>query len=77
MVSGEGFSFKSAKVDEVKRKPKWLVKGHSDSDMLDINFERRVIISQTNVNCVLVMQVNIVIKKHRGMKQWKQNVMPW
>jgi hypothetical protein len=29
VVIGDGSSSKSAKVDEVKKKPKWLVRGHS------------------------------------------------
>ena len=38
------------KIDEVKKKPNWLERGHSESSMLDRNFERRVTRSQ----CYLV-----------------------
>jgi hypothetical protein len=37
VVIGDG---SSSKIDEVKKNPKWLIKGHSESNMLDRNFEK-------------------------------------
>jgi hypothetical protein len=40
---------KLAKADEVKKKPKWLERGHLESNMLDRNFERRLTRSQSSL----------------------------
>jgi hypothetical protein len=37
---GDESNSKSTKADEVKKKPKWLERGHSESNMLDRNFEK-------------------------------------
>jgi hypothetical protein len=39
VVIGDG---SSSKIYEVKKNPKWLIRGHFESNMLDINFEKRV-----------------------------------
>ena len=38
---------KTTKADEVKKKPKWLQRGHSENNILDRNFERRLTKSQS------------------------------
>jgi hypothetical protein len=57
IVDGESHS-KSLKEYEVKKKPKWFERSHSKRNMLGINFERRIIISQSNlVNYALMTHV--------------------
>jgi hypothetical protein len=56
-IDGESHS-KSVKEDEVKKKPKWFERSHSESNMLDRNFERRITRSQSNlVKYALMTQV--------------------
>jgi hypothetical protein len=57
VVIGDGSSSKLAKADESKRKPKRLVRGYSESNILDRNFKRRVTRSQSIVNFALMTQV--------------------
>lgn len=52
---GDGFSSKLDKIDEVKKKPKWLDRGNSENYMLDRNFERRVTRSQRNLVIFFLM----------------------
>jgi len=42
-------NFKSLKMDEVQKKPKWLEMIHLESSMLDRNFERRITRSQSSL----------------------------
>jgi hypothetical protein len=56
-IDGESHS-KSLKEYEVKKKPMWFERTHSENNMLDRNFERRIIKSQSNVvNYALMTQV--------------------
>ena len=55
---GDESNSKSVKIDQVKKKPKWLERSHSESNVLDRNFERGVTISQNYlVNYALMGQV--------------------
>jgi len=56
VINDESIS-NSGKENEFKINPKCLVKSHSESNMLDINFERRVTISQITVDFSLMAQV--------------------
>ena len=56
-IDGESHS-KSVKEDEVKKKTKWFEWSHSESNMLDRNFERTITRSKINlVNYALMTQV--------------------
>jgi hypothetical protein len=56
-IDGESHS-KLVKEYEVKKKPKWFERSHSKRNMLDINFERRITRSQSNLmNYALMTQV--------------------
>jgi hypothetical protein len=48
----------NSKANEVKKKPKWLERGHLERNMLDRNVERRLTRSQSClVNYALLSQV--------------------
>lgn len=47
VIIGDDSNSELVKEDEVKKKPKWLERGHLESNMLDRNFERRVTRSQS------------------------------
>eukprot|EP00253_Pinus_taeda_P027898 PITA_27898 len=46
---GDELNFMSLKIDEVKKPPEWLERGHSKSIMLDKNFKTRVTRSQNSL----------------------------
>ena len=55
----------NSKANEVKKKPKWLERGHLESNMLDRNFERRLTRSQSSlVNYALMAQVMKMDEPH-------------
>jgi hypothetical protein len=43
---GDGSNYRTTKIDEFKKNPKCLERGHSKSNTLDINFERKLTRSQ-------------------------------
>lgn len=49
MNIGDESNSKLVKIDEVKKKPTWLERGHSKSNMLDKIFEGRVSRSQISL----------------------------
>jgi hypothetical protein len=55
VVMGNG---SNSKTNEDKKNPKWLIKGHSESDMMDRNFEKRITRSQSSIlNFALMAKV--------------------
>ena len=58
MDIGDELISKSTKEDEVKKNPKWLERGHLESNMLDRNFEKRLTRSHNSIlNFALMTQV--------------------
>jgi hypothetical protein len=55
VVMGNG---SSSKTNEDKKKPKWLIEGYFESDMMDRNFEKRITRSQSSIlNFALMAKV--------------------
>jgi hypothetical protein len=55
---GDESNSKTTKAYEIKKKPKWLERGHSENNILDRNFERRLTKSQSCLmNYALMAQV--------------------
>lgn len=65
MNIGDKSNSKSTKAYDVKKNPKWLERGHSKIKMLDRDFERRLIRSQSClVNFSLMAQVMKMDEPH-------------
>jgi hypothetical protein len=72
-IDGESH-YKSVKEDEVKKTPKWFERSHSERNMLDINFERRITRSKSNlVNYALTKQVMKMDEPQTYAKESRNN----